>query len=47
MTPSEKGRTKAFVRVFLQIPHAGTEFDDPNTRAAQAVPIFQPNELSA
>jgi hypothetical protein len=35
------------VRVYLQIPHAGTEFDDPNTRAAQAVPIFQPNELSA
>ncbi|KAJ5450542.1 uncharacterized protein N7458_006991 [Penicillium daleae] len=41
LTPSEKGRTKAFIL------HAGTEFDDPNTRAAQAVPIFQPNDLSA
>ncbi|KAJ5508231.1 hypothetical protein N7527_010374 [Penicillium freii] len=45
--PSERKTSQAFMRVYLQIPHVGSEFEDPETRAAQADRTFQPEELEA
>ncbi|KAJ5841134.1 hypothetical protein N7534_010964 [Penicillium rubens] len=39
--------SRAFMRVYLQIPHIGSEFEDSETRAAQADHTFQPEELEA
>ncbi|KAJ6147577.1 hypothetical protein N7497_009559 [Penicillium chrysogenum] len=39
--------SRAFMRVYLQIPHVGSEFEDSETRAAQADHTFQPEELEA
>jgi hypothetical protein len=43
--PSERRGSEAFMRIYLQIPHVWTEQEHPNTRAAQADPTFQPDEL--
>ncbi|CAG7935630.1 unnamed protein product [Penicillium nalgiovense] len=45
--PSERSTTEAMLRVYLQIPHTGSEFEDSDTRAAQADDTFQPEELEA
>ncbi|KAJ6189811.1 hypothetical protein N7519_004719 [Penicillium mononematosum] len=45
-SPSER-TNQAFLRVYLQIPHIGSEFEDSNARAAQADHTFQPEELNA
>lgn len=45
--PSERGTSPAFMRVYLQIPHIGSEWEDSETRAAQADHNFQPEELEA
>jgi hypothetical protein len=45
--PSERSTSEAFARVYLQVPYSGTEFNDAQTRAAQADSAFQPNELGA
>ena len=45
--PSEKSSTKAILRVYLQIPHIGLEFEASDTRPAQADGTFQPQELEA
>jgi hypothetical protein len=37
---------RAFMRIYLQVPFRGTEIDDPDTRASQAMTIFPP-ELTA
>lgn len=47
LNPSERATSEAFARVYLQVPYVGTEFDDPNSRALQADPTFQPDELDA
>ncbi|KAJ5456949.1 hypothetical protein N7530_012223 [Penicillium desertorum] len=44
---SERSTNEAFLRVYLQIPHIGSEFEDSDTRAAQADTTFQPEELEA
>lgn len=46
LSPSPKPKTEAFLRVHLQIPYVGTEFEDPSTRTAQAR-TFKPAELYA
>ncbi|KAJ5554740.1 hypothetical protein N7535_007186 [Penicillium sp. DV-2018c] len=45
--PSEKSACDASARVYVQVPYFGTEFDDAQTRAAQADSAFQPAELEA
>ncbi|KAJ5978334.1 hypothetical protein N7501_001676 [Penicillium viridicatum] len=45
--PSERKTSQAFMRVYLQIPHVGSKFEDSETRAAQADRTFQPEELEA
>lgn len=44
---SERSASEAFARVYVQVPYLGAEFDDAQTRAAQADPAFQPDELEA
>ena len=47
VNPNERLTSEAFARVYVQVPYIGTEFDDPDSRALQADPTFQPDELDA
>lgn len=45
--PKREKRKRSIARVYVQVPYHGTEFDDAQTRGAQADPAFQPDELEA
>jgi hypothetical protein len=45
--PSERSASETFARVYVQVPYLGMQFDEAQTRAAQADLAFQPYELEA
>ncbi|KAJ9483054.1 hypothetical protein VN97_g10362 [Penicillium thymicola] len=44
--PTDSSNTLAFMRVYKQVPIAGTEFKKASIRATQAVKSYEPTELT-